>query len=101
MRTCMFCGNRGMSREDAWPLWLLKRVGANGRGESVVERGRQEPRSWRVARAGVRVRLVCGECNNGWMSDLETRVKPVIEPLLEDSAVVLSTDDRKTLPRGR
>ncbi len=97
MRSCMFCSGRVSSNEDAWPLWLLRQIGANKPGEVNAERGREGPRSWRLARAGVLIRCVCRGCNNGWMSQLETRAKPVIEPLLDDAAVVLSADDQTTL----
>lgn len=48
-------------------------------------------------RAGLKVRSVCSACNNGWMSDLETRAKPVIEPLLDDTTVVLDAARQATI----
>lgn len=97
MRSCMFCSGRVSTKEDAWPLWLLRRIGADRPGEINGERGGAELRSWCIARPGVRVRFVCRGCNNGWMSELESRAKPVIEPLLDDVPYVLTADHQRTL----
>jgi hypothetical protein len=96
MRSCIFCGGHASSKEDAWPLWLLRRLGASGPGRMEAQRG-QAPRSWLLVRAGLKVRSVCSACNNGWMSDLETRAKPVIEPLLDDTTVVLDAARQATI----
>jgi len=61
------------------------------------ERGGAGIHSWRLARSGVRVRFVCRGCNNGWMSELESRAKPVIELLLDDAPHVLAADHQRTL----
>lgn len=40
------------------------------------------------------VRAVCANCNNGWMSSLETRAKDVIGPMLSDQRVSLDPSDQ-------
>jgi hypothetical protein len=40
--------------------------------------------SWPTKSPAIRVKRVCGECNNGWMSRLENRAKPVIDSLIDD-----------------
>ena len=47
--------------------------------------------------AGLTVRFVCTECNNGWMSELENRVRPIVLRLLEDSRSTLSVKDQTVL----
>ena len=97
MRHCMFCEGPVSTREDAWPLWLLRKVGADRPGEISGQRGGAGLRTWRVAKSSFRVRFVCRACNNGWMSDLESRSKPVIEPVLGDVVQVLNAKDQRTL----
>ena len=97
MRTCIFCGDPASSKEDAWPLWLLRRIGASGPGEMSAERGRAGVFRWHQAKAGLPIRCVCRSCNNGWMSRLESQAKPVIEQLLGDDPVTLNLDDQKIL----
>ena len=38
----------------------------------------------------------CETCNNGWMSDLETLVQPVIEPMIRGQAKTLTFSDCRT-----
>jgi hypothetical protein len=93
----MFCSGRVSTKEDVWPLWLLRMIGADKPGEMNGERGGAVLRSWRLAGSGIRVGFVCRGCNNGWMSELESRAKPVIEPLLNDAPYVLAADHQLTL----
>jgi hypothetical protein len=44
---------------------------------------------------------ICGTCNNGWMSQLEAEVKPILLPLIEEkrSAESLTDDETRLLAR--
>jgi len=89
MRTCIFCGGRASTKEDAWPLWLFRRLDAVRPGWVNAERGTKPPLSWPAIQPGVRVKFVCAECNNGWMSGLENRMKSVFELLLGEGPTSL------------
>jgi hypothetical protein len=93
----MFCGGGDLTKEDAWPLWLLRRIGADGPGEMHSVRGPGLPQKWRVGKAGIRIGTVCRQCNNGWMSNLETAAKPVIESLLDGANTNLACDSQRIL----
>jgi hypothetical protein len=83
-RVCIFCSSKkNLNKEDLWPVWLVglitqdrpcsveRVLGSNG--DPFIYGGR-----W------IKGRCVCEECNHGWMSDLETNVKPIISPLICD-----------------
>ena len=95
MRSCIFCDNRPSTKEDAWPLWLIRLL-RTGPGRIDGERGGRRF-VWRVVEPGLKVKFVCARCNNGWMSDLENRVKPIIETLVGEERVTLSSVDQATL----
>lgn len=95
-RTCIFCGQTANSVEDAWPLWLTERFIASGSMEAQIGID-APPRTWRVKRPELRIKRVCRKCNNGWMSQLEKRAKPVITRLLDHNACTLDIQDCKTL----
>ena len=97
MRTCNFCGNTVNSKEDAWPLWLVRRLGNIKTGIVEGQRGKQTQNSWRAGKYPLRTGNVCKNCNNGWMSDLENRVKPIIERFFLDEQVSLDECDQTTL----
>lgn len=97
MRQCLFCDSSANSKEDAWPRWLTRRFA--GVGEQPIEaeiRGvALPPRSSR--RPALSVRRVCRRCNNGWMSALENRAKPILEPLLDGQPTVLDLAARTSI----
>jgi hypothetical protein len=97
MRTCIFCNKPVNSKEDAWPLWLVRKFGNSEEGIVEGQRGQQIPHSWRAGKFLLRTGNVCKNCNNGWMSDLENRVKPIIERFFLGQGVSLDPSDQATL----
>ena len=81
MRQCRFCDEVAATREHAWPRWLLRLFPGTDRGVIEAERSGQAIRSW-TAGNGLQVKSVCADCNNGWMSRLESDAKPLVEKLL-------------------
>lgn len=47
--------------------------------------------------AGHKLRAVCKPCNSGWMSDLETAVRPLIEPMIQGYNAALTPDEQTTV----
>jgi len=97
MRSCIFCGGRASTIEDAWPLWLMRQMGETPAGRIEAERGRLGTQFWQAVKPELRVKFVCANCNNGWMSQLEDRVKPIIEALYNKETVTLDSNDQITL----
>lgn len=87
-RECVFCGAPADSREHAFPRWLLGVLLDAAAGPSVAERfsvsdGAPNVHSWTTAAAANQtVRRVCHECNTGWMSQMEAKAKPLLEPMI-------------------
>ena len=74
----MFCGYHGPNRDfppEHWvPDWLNRELfPAYAQGATHSRLG-HEP--WVKAKFELTVRHVCANCNHGWMSDMETAVKP-------------------------
>lgn len=89
---CIFCGKGNLSKEHFWPEWtssLLPSYPANQHVErlQIITRVtklkgpplvRTKPgNAWTK-----KIRVVCKACNNGWMSVLETAVRPILTPLI-------------------
>ena len=97
MRVCIFCPNRASTKEDAWPLWLMRLLFGGASGTIEGERSSHPVGPWRAVRPGLKVKVVCARCNNGWMSELENRVKPIVETLCREESAALSAADQETL----
>ena len=76
---CAFCGKQGKkSKEDVFPIWSrdflpIYRTKSRNRFTDTV----------RKRDAGTtKIPSPCTTCNNGWMSTLQNRAKPVISPLI-------------------
>ena len=98
-RTCIFCGSdRELTREHAWPAWLGDhfntrfafrkgfRLTSDQWGQRISDR--------RVKGLDLTVNRVCAECNNGWMSRLETDARPLLSPLIEGKHRAIWSDEQ-------
>jgi hypothetical protein len=91
-RRCIFCGSTTakMSKEHIWSEWVSKMFKPkHGRfwSYSITKTG--DLQEHRFAAQKMRVKCVCEPCNNNWMSDLETEVKPIAGPMILDKATAL------------
>jgi hypothetical protein len=84
MRLCLFCSSNANSIEDAWPLWLTSLFKGERPMAVHAERYGVSLPSWKTIQPKLAIRHVCEHCNNGWMSRLENRVRPFLQPLLMD-----------------
>ena len=85
---CLFCENPACSREHLWPKWIL----ARGKyGPMRHQLGKNEAV---FIRPEMTVKTVCGRCNNGWMSSLESECIPVIGSMLQGLTVPLSDEEQ-------
>ncbi|GEM_PF-1292437 len=85
MRECIFCQGRANTEEDVWPQWLTKLFPPSDISFREGEiGGRILPRWQSKTTKLLKVRCVCQKCNNGWMSQTENAIKPVIKSILDN-----------------
>lgn len=78
----MFCRKaRKMTAEHLFPEWVLELF---DRAESELSFWDEEAGTNRVAgrMTEIEVRRVCKGCNEGWMSNIESRVAPILRPFI-------------------
>jgi hypothetical protein len=90
---CLFCSNPANSKEDLFPRWILASVITR----ELLSRRIGDAETQLTEDQEVRIPCVCIPCNNGWMSRLETKCKPIIGNLLEDISIPLDPDYQKFL----
>jgi hypothetical protein len=66
-------------------------------GSIEAERGGSPLGTWRRPKANLGIRCVCETCNNGWMSRLENRVKPIVLGLIEDKLKLIASGTQSML----
>lgn len=58
----------------------------------------QIPAELRIpVKSPVTVMCVCSKCNNGWMSNLENHVKPLLRSLMSDIALTIDMEQQSAL----
>jgi hypothetical protein len=100
-RFCIFCGRPGnprLSREHVWPDWLKDYIpkimtGYTSLSATIHERY-SEPRREKGSGdlRSRRLRVVCEDCNTGWMSRLQENTKPHLLPLIHGQSASLTAD---------
>jgi hypothetical protein len=90
-----------MSAEDAWPKWLNTLIDSQQPRKTTTYIGTTDGFSKQLDGLGGvlprKTNEVCRTCNNGWMSELEARVKPILAPLVEGKRITLSADEQQLL----
>ena len=112
--TCMWCGGTDMSGEDVIPRWIgrsLRKVVPPGEDVwLLVDHKKPDDEDATLihrrkigAPSGPKRKVVCDDCNRGWMKRLEDDVKPVIENMILGSipsdGISLSDADLDTVRR--
>jgi len=97
MRACLFCGGDPSTKEDAWPLWLMKRFPAASSARMFAERRGGPLSDWPITKPKLPLKWLCASCNSGWMSRLEREVKPIIESILDEKVNAIDASAQQTL----
>jgi hypothetical protein len=93
-RKCLFCNEDANSKEHVWPQWVLKLLPSRRPVRQTLGTGKEVTYS-----GDFKLKGVCSTCNNGWMSELETEVKPILGPIVQDLSIQLDLEDQKKLAR--
>src|SRR5712691_7894058 len=102
-RYCIFCGGAGLSKEHVWPVWTqdympFTHIEKSMRREDF-DNNKQVTRVMTTQQQGhmstTKARVVCKRCNNGWMSRLEKKAKPILIPLIRGEKKTLDKESQK------
>jgi len=89
-KLCLFCDNNSGSKEHLWPKWIHERKDF---GPINFKLGGSEKKE--LPNPEIMVKTVCGICNKGWMSKLESSNIPTIGNMLQDVAILLDEAQQK------
>jgi hypothetical protein len=100
-RRCIFCGRGGLTLEHVFPQWLvpvLEQLGQTHSATRVTEDPDHTHNVWNTTAVDFKARKVCGQCNSGWLSEIEVATMPVLTPLVQsDAAYTFTREDAATL----
>ncbi len=93
-RRCIFCGGGSLTKEHAWPQWILN---DHGDDAITIHSHGELVRTLAGPNAAIEFKRVCGPCNTGWMSKLEDKVKPIMKPLILGQRSRLGATEQRIL----
>lgn len=85
-QVCIFCAKSKPTREHVIPAWLSDVLPGDGEFNFTRQQEDGSVSSWSTSALNLTVKRVCGPCNHGWMSQLESRAKPLLTPLIHGQA---------------
>ena len=98
MRECIFCQERASSKEDIWPLWLTERFPLSDASYMYGERGGYKLGTWQNKNSRLLLsKCVCQNCNNGWMSKIESEMKPIVNSIHDEHFRVLDVPSQAVI----
>lgn len=93
MKLCAFCPRGANTGEHIWSDWINRALGATDQSVTWSTSDNPAPKTWRASKMKATLPVLCNECNNGWLSDLEyQRWQPSLAPFM------LSLDSRSVGP---
>jgi hypothetical protein len=102
-RRCAFCGSSDpLSNEHVFADWIGRSLGVtDAPGQQTMGRARNPvpTPSWSGTPFQMTVGSVCADCNNGWISRLETETSRILGPMLSGTPRRPTSDDQTLLPR--
>jgi len=106
---CIFCGRSDLSREHVWSTWTHEYIRKPHNPKVHISRQFSISSVTKIKKevgfkqrqgdvTTIQLKVVCkNHCNAGWMSRLETRVKPVLIPLFKGSPFLLNKYNQEIL----
>lgn len=99
---CKFCGRIGrLTKEHIWPKWLHSSLPKMESNVHFTKFESEEPKIGKMHNRGdphrQTLKIVCADCNNGWMSRLQISARPYLEPLVRGNITSLGIDGQITL----
>jgi hypothetical protein len=103
---CIFCPGTRMSKEHFWSTWSKSMLPV-GKEDAYHEEKithtrktilvKRELRTRPGSAASKKMRVVCENCNNEWMNEVEVRARPILEPLIAGRPTVLNENQQRIL----
>jgi len=93
MRQCLFCLNPADSKEHIWPKWILDSIKAT----RPIRHSIGKKVATIIPKPELKIKCVCGFCNNGWMSSLESTNIPLLGSLIQDVSTPLDSAQQESI----
>jgi hypothetical protein len=91
-RKCVFCGRGSLTREHVFPDWISSLYGKKP-GWNEFSHNNEVVRKFPEKLFQHKAKVVCENCNSGWMSDLEDKVRPFLADMITSAKATVLTQE--------
>lgn len=96
-KVCVFCGGTPLTKEHVLPSWLKVALDPTVRRFGYVRVDGDGVHRHESSPLNEQVKVVCSECNSGWMNQLEENVRPILPPLIRGQSCTLDAEAQQAL----
>ena len=82
MRQCAFCNRDANSGEHIWSDWIGRLFTSRHYSFRHGYTEESPVRSWQAPTISVKAKVVCTDCNNTWMSDIESNARDTLAGII-------------------
>jgi hypothetical protein len=88
MRQCAFCNSDASSGEHLWSDWIGRLFTSSGYNFRHVNTDGNLSQRWQAPSLSTKAKVICRECNNTWMSTIESDAKSALAEMIRLAAPV-------------
>ncbi|WP_328683129.1 hypothetical protein [Streptomyces sp. NBC_00343] len=96
-KVCVFCGGTPLTKEHVLPRWLKVALDPTVRRHRYIRLSNGTVRQHDSTPLDAQVKIVCSECNSGWMNQLEENVRQFLPDLIRGNACTLDPEAQRAL----
>jgi hypothetical protein len=97
VKVCVFCGGIPLTKEHVLPRWLKVALDPTVRRHRYIRVSNGTVRQHDSTPLDAQVKIVCSDCNSGWMNQLEEDVRRFLPDLIQGNPCVLDTEAQRAL----
>ncbi|WP_405459690.1 hypothetical protein OG786_20905 [Streptomyces sp. NBC_00101] len=96
-KVCVFCGGTPLTKEHVLPRWLKVALDPSVRRFRYIRLSEEGLQRHDAPPLNDQVKVVCSECNSGWMNQLEESVRHFLPALIQGTACTLDAAEQQAL----
>lgn len=96
-KVCVFCGGTPLTKEHVLPRWLKVAFDPTVRRHRYIRLSVDAVRHHDAPPLNEQVKVVCSDCNSGWMNQLEENVRYFLPGLIRGNLCTLDAEAQRAL----
>ncbi|MFE9098917.1 hypothetical protein [Streptomyces sp. NPDC007264] len=96
-KVCVFCGGTPLTKEHVLPRWLKVALDPTVQRHRYIRLSVDTVRRHDAPPLNDQVKVVCSNCNSGWMNQLEENVRSFLPDLIRGTPCVIDAEAQRAL----